>query len=204
MGKSETRRAVGQDEALSPKAQEPPSLSQLFWSFVRIGAVLIGGGYALLPLLEREMVQRRGWARAEEMADLYALSQLLPGVIALNTAMLAGHRLRGRAGLLVSAAGLTIVPFLLIAAYAAAYSAMRDTAFFSRMLSGLQPAVAGMILGFGTDMVRRNAGGRARLALAAGTALAVLFFDPAFGWLILFSLVAGLAVHAVNARRASP
>ena len=221
-----------------------------------MGAALIGGGYALLPLLEREVVTRRKWARSEEMIDLYALAQVLPGVIAVNTAMLIGNRLRGLAGTLTAAFGLTLPPFLMIAAYAATYGTLRDTAIFSRALSGVQPAVAGMILGLGVDMVRKlgprdkgqgprdkgqgprdegqgsrakGQGSRAKgqgprderqgtrdkgqgmrdkaknvpLMLALAAAVAMLLFNPSFGWLILFSIVAGVVYHAYKIRRAA-
>ena len=197
----------------------------MFWSFAKMGAMLIGGGYALLPLLERELVTRRKWARSEEMIDLYALAQILPGVIAVNTAMLVGNRLRGLAGTLTAAFGLTIAPFLMIAAYAATYGTLKDTTFFSRALSGVQPAVAGMILGLGVDMVRKlkpkpgskrtateqigekhkprrsRCGTNVPFILAAAAAVAMLLFNPSFGWLILFSFLLGLAYHAYNIRR---
>lgn len=200
-----------------PKSETSPEvrLGALFWSFTKMGAVLIGGGYALLPLLEREIVTRRGWARSEDMMDLYALAQVLPGVIAVNTAMLVGNRLRGFAGTLAAAFGLTLAPFIMIAAYAATYGTLRDTEIFSRALAGVQPAVAGMILGLGVDMVRKliprnvrtgqdaKAAARRRipLILASAAALAMLFFNPSFGWLVLFSIAAGLAFHAFKVRR---
>lgn len=187
-----------------------------------MGAVLIGGGYALLPLLEREIVMRRKWAKSEEMVDLYALAQVLPGVIAVNTAMLVGNRLRGFLGTLVAAFGLTLAPFLMIAAYAATYGTLKDTALFSRALSGVQPAVAGMILGLGVDMVRKlkpkpgsklpgtmQKGGKTAktrnvpLLLAFAAAAAMLLFNPSFGWIILFSIVAGLIYHAWKIRQAT-
>ena len=183
------------------------ALGALFWSFAKMGAVLIGGGYALLPLLEREVVTRRKWARSEDMIDLYALAQLLPGVIAVNTAMLIGNRLRGFKGTLVAATGLTTAPFLMIASYAAAYGLLRETSFFSRALVGVQSAVAGMILGLGVDMIRKTVRGEARTrsaTLATLAALAGLLFNPSFGWLILFSLVLGLTLHAVNLRTRRP
>ena len=80
--------------------------------------MLIGGGYAMLPLLEEEVVRRRKWATSEEMVDFFALAQVLPGVIAINTAMLVGNRLRGLAGNVAAAVGLLVVPFTLIVAYA--------------------------------------------------------------------------------------
>lgn len=130
-----------------------PTLWEIYVSFVRMGALLIGGGYALLPLLEDEVVKRRGWAKEGEMSDYYALAQLLPGVIAINAAMLIGNRLRGFAGNLVSSLGLVTVPFLLIAAYAMTYSKVNGWPMVMNFLEGVRPAVAGMILGFGINMV---------------------------------------------------
>ena len=185
--------------------KEKIALGAIFMSFTKMGAVLIGGGYALLPLLEREVVERRRWARSEEMIDLYALAQVLPGVIAVNTAMLIGNRLRGFAGTIVAAAGLTLMPFLMIVAYAAAYALLRDTQIFANALSGVQCAVAGMILGLGVEMIRKTVKNERRamsLALAAGAALAMLLWNPSFGWLIFFSLVAGLAWHFSISRKA--
>lgn len=174
----------------------------MFWSFLKMSAVLIGGGYALLPLLEREIVERRKWARSEEMMDLYALAQLLPGVIAVNTAMLIGNRLRGIRGTMAAAAGLTAVPFVLIVVYAAAYGILRETTLFARLLSGIQPAVAGMILGLGVDMVRKVSRDARSFALAFVSALAVLFFNPSFVWLIVASFGAGLFLWGLRISRA--
>lgn len=211
------------EKALEPKAERlsaaqvaglvadgldapPVALGAIFASFVRMGAVLIGGGYALLPLLDRELVERRGWAKSEEMLDLYALAQLLPGVIAINTAMLAGNRLRGIKGTVVAALGLTLVPFVLILAYAVMYTYFKDAAIFSKALAGVQSAVAGMILGLGCKMVAKTVKSAkgpetsriAAMILASAAALAVLFFDPAFAWLIVASLVIALGAHLVR------
>ena len=87
------------------------------------------------------------------MADYYALAQLLPGVVAINAAMLVGNRLRGFAGNLVSSLGLITVPFVLIAAYAMTYSKVSSWPKVMAFLEGVRPAVAGMILGFGINMV---------------------------------------------------
>ena len=107
-------------------AASPTSLLSIFVSFAKIGAVLIGGGYAMLPLLEDEIVRRKKWATSEEITDYFALAQLLPGVIAINTAMLTGNRLRGIWGNLAASLGVVSVPFVLIGAYAVAYSQMHE------------------------------------------------------------------------------
>lgn len=181
-------------------ARPGKSNAQMFWSFTKMGAVLIGGGYALLPLLEDEIVKRRGWAKSEEMIDLYALAQILPGVIAVNTCMLVGNRLRGWTGLLLAAAGITFVPFLLIAAYAAAYTYLRGIPLFEKVLFAVQAAVAGMILGLGVDMIRKTSKTPPMKILAGATVLATLFFDPSFAWLLIISVAAGLALWGVKLR----
>ena len=160
-----------------------------------MGAVLIGGGYALLPLLEQEIVNRRKWAKSEEMLDFYALAQLLPGVIALNTSMLIGNRLCGLAGTLAAAAGLVAVPFVLIALYAALYGWMKDIAVFEGVLTAVQAAVAGMIAGLGWNMLRKSAKDGISIALATATTAVMLAFDPSFVWIVVFAFAVGIIWH---------
>ena len=187
---------------MSSTSDAKPGLWAIFVSFTKMGAVLIGGGYALLPLLEDEVVGRRKWAKSEDMIDLYALAQLLPGVIAVNTAMLLGNRLRGVKGTVAAATGLTCVPFALIAIYAAAYGAFRGGDIFERLLSGVQPAVAGMILGLGLNMVLKTAKTRPAWALAAGSAIVMLLLNPSFAIFILASIALAPVMHWLSVRRA--
>ena len=73
-------------------------LLNLYWIFVKMGAVCFGGGYAMLPILERELVLKRGWVTKEEIIDYYALGQCTPGVIAVNTSTFVGNKLAGNFG----------------------------------------------------------------------------------------------------------
>ena len=85
----------------------------MFLTFFRIGALTFGGGYTVLPMLQKEIVENRGWATEEEVLDYYAVGQCLPGMIAVNTAIMIGYNVRRRAGALVSAIGL-VLPSLII------------------------------------------------------------------------------------------
>ena len=67
-------------------------LLELFWVFARMGAVTFGGGYAMLPIIQREIVEKRGWATEEEVMDYYAIGQCTPGIIAVNTSTFIGYR----------------------------------------------------------------------------------------------------------------
>lgn len=178
-----------------------PTVGGIFASFVKIGALLIGGGYAMLPLLEDEMVRRRKWSTSEEMADFFALAQVLPGVIAVNTAMLVGNRLRGLAGNVAAALGLLVVPFSLIVAYAIAYASAQDMPVVMRVLEGVRPAVAGMMLGMGVNMMRNSARSAWAVAVAVAACGAVLLWNPPMVWMILGAIVVGLAWNWFLMRR---
>ena len=174
-------------------------LFSMFLSFAKIGAFLIGGGYAMLPLLEDEIVRRKRWSTSEEVSDFFALAQLLPGVIAVNTAMLVGNRLRGLAGNVVAALGVVSVPFALIAAYAVAYSQLSDMPAVMKVLEGVRPAVAGMMLAMGWNMMRKSAKGAWGMALALGVAAAAVAWNPPIALFILAAIAAGVLWNAVAA-----
>ena len=178
-----------------------PTVGGIFVSFVKIGALLIGGGYAMLPLLEDEVVRRRKWATSGEMADFFALAQVLPGVIAVNTAMLVGNRLRGLAGNVAAALGLLVVPFALIVAYAIAYASAQDMPVVMRILEGVRPAVAGMMLGMGLNRMRKSARTAWALAVALGACGAVLLWNPPMAWMILGAIAVGLAWNWIVLRK---
>ena len=182
-------------------AASPTSLLSIFVSFANIGAVLIGGGYAMLPLLEDEIVRRKKWVTSEEITDYFALAQLLPGVIAINTAMLVGNRLRVIWGNLAASFGVVCVPFVLIAAYAVAYSQMHEYPIMMKILQGVRPAVAGMMLAMGWNMARKSAKGLWGMVFALVVAAIAVIWNPPLVLFILGAIVVGIAWNALAMRR---
>ncbi len=147
---------------------------QIFTSFAKIGALLFGGGYTMLPLLEREIVDRRAWCRQDEMLDYYAMAQLVPGVIAINTSLLIGQKLRGWTGAFASMLGVVSVPFITILIYALAVDTLKNSAWLSDALAGIRPAAAGMLLGTAWTMFVKAA--KVPLALIIAIAVFALVF----------------------------
>jgi chromate transporter len=179
----------------------PVTFGQIFVSFAKVGAVLFGGGYAMLPLLEREIVGRRGWCRFEEMTDYYAMAQLVPGVVAINTAMLIGHHLRGFWGTVAATLGVVAAPFFVLLAYAVAFDRLRGSVLLASAMAGLRPAVAGLMLGVAYTMFDRSR----KTKLGAGVALGVAFLTLVCGvsavTVILLGVAAGIGWFAVEAWR---
>ena len=89
-------------------------LLQLFLSFAKVGVLTFGGGYAMIPLLEREIVEKRRWASSEELMDYYAVGQCTPGVIAVNTATFIGYKTAGNLGGIVATLGVVFPSFVII------------------------------------------------------------------------------------------
>ena len=75
---------------------------QLFWAFIKVGALTFGGGYAMLPILQRDIVEKHGWVNDEEVMDYYAMAQCLPGIIMVNTSVFIGRHRKGTAGGIVA------------------------------------------------------------------------------------------------------
>ena len=118
---------------------------ELFYSFFKIGTFTIGGGYAMIPLMEQEIVDRRGWLRREEFLNQLALSQSMPGVLAVNMATGLGYRLRGLRGAFSAIAGNVVMPVLFIITLAMLFRHFRDNPFVERFFMGVRPAVVALI-----------------------------------------------------------
>ncbi len=178
--------------------ETPPrvALREIFASFVRVGAVLFGGGYAMLPLLEREVVERRRWCTFDEMTDYYAMAQLVPGVVAINTAMLIGHRQRGFGGTVAATLGVVAVPFAVILAYAVAFDRLSGSSALTAAMSGVRPAVSGLMLGIAFTMFNRSRRTPLGWAVSLGVAGSILCGFVSAVQAILTGVAAGVLWYA--------
>ena len=118
----------------------------MFYSFFKIGAFTIGGGYAMLPLIEREFVQVRGWVNQEEILDVYAIAQSLPGVIAINASICVGYKVAKWKGALAASAGMIIPSFVSILLIAMFLVNIQDNPWIQKAFAGIRAGVAAMIL----------------------------------------------------------
>ncbi len=118
---------------------------QLFITFFRIGAFTIGGGYAMIPLIQREIVEKRKWIPSQEFIDMLAIAQSVPGVMAINTSVFVGYKLKGVKGSLVTALGCALPSFLIILVLAAFFTEFSGNQFIERMFKGIRPAVVALI-----------------------------------------------------------
>ena len=118
---------------------------EAFGIFFKIGAFTIGGGYAMVPLIENEIVTKRNWISKDDFVDLLAISQSAPGILAVNISIFIGYKLRGIRGSLVTALGTVLPSFIIILAIAMFFHNFKDNPIVERIFKGIRPAVVALI-----------------------------------------------------------
>ena len=121
-------------------------LFDLFWTFCKIGALTFGGGYAMLPLIQREIVENKKWSTEKEILDYYAVVQCTPGVIAVNTATFIGYKLRGIIGGIVATLGVIFPSIVIILIIATFLQNFADLAIVQSAFAGIRVAVVALII----------------------------------------------------------
>lgn len=130
-------------------------LLQLFLVFAKIGAFTIGGGFAMISLIQDELVKRK-WLSEDEFSELLTLAQTAPGLLAVNMSIFTGFRLKGVKGSFVATIGSVLPPFLIILAVAIVFSDFQDNPAILRIFKGIRPVVVALIMVPMINMVRKN------------------------------------------------
>ncbi len=121
-------------------------LLELYWTFVKIGCVTFGGGYAMLPILERELVDKRGWTTMDELRDYFSIGQCTPGIIAMNVSTFIGEKRGGVKGAAVASAGFLTGPILIILAIAMFMQNFATLSVVQHAFAGIRVCVCVLIL----------------------------------------------------------
>lgn len=120
-------------------------LWELFVSFAKVGVMTFGGGYAMLPMLQREIVENKGWATEEELADYFAIGQCTPGVIAVNTATFIGRKENGALGGAAATLGVVFPSLVIIASLAGVLQLVADLPVVKSAFAGIRVCVCVLI-----------------------------------------------------------
>lgn len=121
-------------------------LIDLYIAFLKIGGLTFGGGYAMLPMLQREVIDKHGWATIEEVLDIYAIGQCTPGIIAVNTATMIGYRKRGIVGAIVATLGEVTPSVVIITVLATILTQVQELVIIQRAFGGIRIAVCALIV----------------------------------------------------------
>ncbi|MBQ7640621.1 MAG: chromate transporter [Bacteroidales bacterium] len=174
-------------------------LWRLFWSFFKIGAFTFGSGYAMIPMIEREVVDRKRWFEKEDFYNQLSLAQSAPGPVALNTAVFVGYKMQGWIGALVAVLGTVIPCFTIILLIVVFLGGFRDNSYVEAAFKGLRPAVVALIAVPFIRMLKPLRWPMVFLAIAVALLVWQTGFSPI--WLILAGILAGVAEVLIKNRR---
>lgn len=172
----------------------------IFLTFLKIAPVTFGGGYAMIPVLEREAVHNKRWVEQEEIADVLAVSQTIPGAVALNAASFIGFRVAGIRGAIMAVVGMMLPTFLIVMGLATLLISFQDNVKVAAALQGMKPAVVAMIVyaGYRVSKTALTDKLTTAIAIVAAAVLLLQFVSPML--VILLGALAGIGIGMWNNR----
>ncbi len=174
---------------------------QLFLTFAQVGVCTFGGGLAMLPILQREVVEKRGWATSEELADYYAIGQCTPGIIAVNTATFVGAKRKGTLGGIVATLGMVFPSVIIITLIAAFLQNFADIPAVQHAFNGVRACVVALIASSVLKLGKTTVKNVFSVCIFVAVLLLSVFSDrleealPAVGFLfspVVFVVLAGI------------
>ena len=171
---------------------------ELFVTFFRMGAITFGGGYAMLPILQREVVEGRGWCTNEELTDYYAIGQCTPGIIAVNTATFNGFKQKGVPGAIAATYSLVLPSFIIIGLIAALLQNFADYPIVQNAFAGIRVAVTVLILNAVVKLLKSSVVDKLTACIFVVAAVLSLVLDVSP---VLFVLAAGVIGVALQMRK---
>ena len=175
-------------------------LIDLFIAFAKVGVMTFGGGYAMIPILEREIVDKRNWASSEELMDYYAVGQCTPGVIAVNTATFIGQKRKGIAGGIIATLGVVFPSLVIITLIAGILTSFSHIPAVEQAFSGIRVCVCVLLFNAVTKLWKKSVTDKATLALCLLVFILSVFLDISPAVFVILCAAAGILFTKVGLR----
>ncbi len=174
---------------------------EMFFTFLRIGAFTIGGGYAMIPLIRREVVEKKKWIDDKEFIDMLAMAQSAPGVIAVNISIFVGYKIKGLKGSLVTTLGSSLTSFLIILLVAMFFIGIKDNQALENVFKGLRPAVVALIIAPIYNLCKSAEIGWKTFSIPILTAVLIRFFGISPMLIIFAGVIFGIVYGIFHSKR---
>ncbi len=176
---------------------EKVSSWSLFLVFAKMGAFTIGGGYAMLPLIEKELTSR-GWISEEDIQDLIVLAQSAPGILAVNMAIFTGHKLAGIKGSILATLGAVLPSFFIILLIAIFFTQFKENEIVAKIFYGMRPVAVALILVPAINMAKKSCINWWTSLIAIATVLLVVFLKISPIWIIITIIACGIGLSSLK------
>lgn len=177
---------------MTSQLHNPLAMTKLFRSFFQVGCFTFGGGFAMIPLIQREIVDNNGWMENEEFLDMLAVTQSSPGPVAVNAAVFIGFKLAGITGAVTALLGVILPSFLIILLFAIFAASQGQRQIMQNFFQGVRPAIVALILCAGINLGQKSLKIKSDYALTAAALFLLLVFDVHPILLIIMGALAGI------------
>ena len=186
---------------MSDATEKKTSLWSLFITFAKVGVMTFGGGYAMLPILEREVVTNHGWSTSEQMLDYYAIGQCTPGVIAVNVSTFVGYKTRGIMGAIVATLGIVFPSLVIITALASVLKMFQDNVYVSKAFAGIRIAVCALMAFAVIKLAKKAVSGVSTAIIAVASLLLEIFLGVSPIIIVASVVVFGIIMYFTFVRK---
>lgn len=170
-------------------------LFQLFITFLKIGAFTFGGGYAMIPLIEKEVVTKKKWIKEEDIIDLFAVSQSIPGAIAINSSTFIGYKIARKKGAIIATAGVILPSLIIITIIASFFTKFQDNPIVKDSFLGIRSCIVGLIAVAGIKVSKSAIKDKFTFAVLFIAAIAIMIFDVQPIMIILSGAILGIILY---------
>lgn len=174
------------------------SLWELFFTFAKIGAMTFGGGYAMLPIIQRELVEKKHWITETQLIDFFAISQVTPGIIAVNVASLCGYKGRGIAGATAATIGVVVPSVIIITLVAAFFQAFTNHPLVERVFAALRIGICVLIINALIPIFKKAVIDTFSIILVILSAIAFGVFLVSPVYIVIFCALAGIVYAKIK------
>ena len=175
-------------------------LLDLFLTFDKMGVMTFGGGMAVLPILQREVVENKHWATEEELVDYYAIGQCTPGIIAVNTATFIGQKKRGAIGGIVATLGVVFPSLVIISILAGLITNYSHLAWVQNAFAGIQVCVCVLIFNAVVKLLKKSVVDKPTAAIFALVLAGGVFLDVSPVWFVIAAALAGIVLKNLEVK----
>lgn len=177
------------------------TLIDLFFTFCRIGGLTFGGGYAMLPIIQKEIVEEKKWATEEEVLDYYAVGQCTPGIIAVNTATFIGYKVHGIIGAIIATLGVVFPSLIIITIIAALLKNFANYSIVQHAFSGIRVVVIALIVSAILKLAKTSIKNSTTLIIAIIAFILVAFVNLSPIYIVIAAACIGLILKFIRGRK---
>lgn len=183
------------------KKWEIKALAEIYIQFFRIGLFTFGGGIAMMPLMKRDLIEKRNWITEDELVDYYAIGQSTPGIIAVNVSTFVGYKRAGIIGGILGTLGIATPSVIIIMALAGLIDSVDRNIYMQKALRGINVAVAALLTDVTLNFAKKTAATAASFCIMAVSFALVYFLKIPSYYVILSAASIGICLHFIRKRR---